>query len=59
MHVYADVEIDIDEINVCWILPTESVKKDFVFWRIRSKNNTNWFPSIGSPFLYYWIFVDI
>lgn len=35
MHVYADVEIDIDEINVCWILPTEKVKKEFVFWQIR------------------------
>lgn len=35
MHVYADVEIDIDEINVSWILPTESVKKEFVFWQIR------------------------
>lgn len=39
MHVYDDVEIDIDEWILLyiryWILPTESVKKEFVFWQIR------------------------
>lgn len=54
MHVHSDVEIDVDKMISCWILPTENVKKVFVFlvffFFYKSLTITQFYSSIGTPF---------